>query len=777
MQASGIPTKFDVVWAVGAAAPQIRPIPDTSGDPNAASFTLGFPPNTFAPLATGGANPDGRDFNGILKQVTAWLQWNANAGVPAAFDGGFSAAVGGYPKGAVVSSGTFPGLSYLSTADNNTSNPDSGGSNWLGASIGFSNEATLASASTVNLGSQASHATKITGTAAITSFGSSASVAAPIYAIRFAGACTLTYNATSMILPTAASIAVAVGDWALAEYLGSGNWQVVAYQRADGTALSASRPANLPWAVVYDADFNTRTIDGGMPTQGLIQFFQGADGPFVMTLDASSLVVGNTALQLTATNTTVVSTNNVFINGLGTNQTFYSNAVPQGVWGSPVTYGRTLPVAAGSTHYGLGFLAFSSTQIVCCWSFFDGSNYILDTAVFNPVTRVLGTVTTRSSATIHSFLNPSIFPTPTGFIILAGSLAIAGTVSGSTISFGAPATVGAALAGFQSVALSASTFVAIQPYASGTATGVTAYVVTVSGTSITVGTGVNYVIGTSGAYTSQINGMLAVSGTAAILEFSTYNGATLIIDTTLVITVSGTVPTLTLQGSAPNSNLWFIKSGSQFLAYSAAPPLTAGGAYTSHFYAFTVSGTAATFSAGQTVASGAFASQPNPFQGVVTVAPYGAGSFVAAVFGVTFSNNGVVAISVSGTTLVIGTPVSAAAAFVVMALGDGTWSYSAGVSTTIFTVSGSSIVAGATVAEPGVGAPFSSHVLFDGTYVLGGQPFGYPAPGGTFDLGSWTVSSLALNINGGPDSGYITAAPLNSAGDHITLGGIFTQYA
>jgi hypothetical protein len=71
-----------------------------------------------------------QDFNGILFQTTAWARWQAVGGlVP--YDAAFSAAVGGYPAGGTVLSATTPGRVWISSADNNTTNPDSGGANWL----------------------------------------------------------------------------------------------------------------------------------------------------------------------------------------------------------------------------------------------------------------------------------------------------------------------------------------------------------------------------------------------------------------------------------------------------------------------------------------------------------------------------------------------------------------------------------------------------------------------------------------------------------------------
>ena len=133
MQDSNIPTKFPIPFANSAGSGFIRPIPQASqiGIQNgAASLTDGFPPNCFAPIAGGGSWPFGQDFNGLLKQVTQWLQW-MQAGGPIQWDSTFSAAIGGYPSGAVVASAATAGLFWRSTADNNTTNPDTGGAGWV----------------------------------------------------------------------------------------------------------------------------------------------------------------------------------------------------------------------------------------------------------------------------------------------------------------------------------------------------------------------------------------------------------------------------------------------------------------------------------------------------------------------------------------------------------------------------------------------------------------------------------------------------------------------
>lgn len=92
---------------------------------------------------------------------------------------------------------------------------------------------TLASAvsGTTDLGSVSTHLVAITGTNAITSFGTSATLSNPLYFIRFTGILTLTHNGTSLIIPGAANITTANGDTAIVEYLGSGNWKVHEYTR------------------------------------------------------------------------------------------------------------------------------------------------------------------------------------------------------------------------------------------------------------------------------------------------------------------------------------------------------------------------------------------------------------------------------------------------------------------------------------------------------------------------------------------------------------------
>lgn len=134
MQQSNIPSKFGIPWGNAAGPTYIQTIPQASqiGITNCrASLTDGFPPLTFIPSSSGGCPPFGKDFNGILNQITQWSQWQS-AGGPVFWDSAFSTSIGGYPKGAVLQSAVLLGRMWLSTADNNTTNPDSQTSaNWV----------------------------------------------------------------------------------------------------------------------------------------------------------------------------------------------------------------------------------------------------------------------------------------------------------------------------------------------------------------------------------------------------------------------------------------------------------------------------------------------------------------------------------------------------------------------------------------------------------------------------------------------------------------------
>ena len=120
--------------------------------------------------------------------------------------------------------------------------------------------ATIASAATVNMAAATGNFVDVSGTTTITAFGT---LTAGMWKIvRFTGVLTLTHNATSLILPTSANITTANGDACYAISLGGGNWQVMFYQRANGSSLDFARGSVAMHATTMNLWVLPITIDG-----------------------------------------------------------------------------------------------------------------------------------------------------------------------------------------------------------------------------------------------------------------------------------------------------------------------------------------------------------------------------------------------------------------------------------------------------------------------------------------------------------------------------------
>jgi|GEM_PF-1939099 len=138
MLKANIPTKFLEWFGLNTPGSNIRTLQQTTANPGQASLDQGFPPINAIPTAGGGIPPDIRDMNGTLAAVFQWLQWVQAGGGLVPWDSAFSSGVtptAGYPNGACVLSATTPGAYYVSIVDNNTSNPDAGGANWVAGSL------------------------------------------------------------------------------------------------------------------------------------------------------------------------------------------------------------------------------------------------------------------------------------------------------------------------------------------------------------------------------------------------------------------------------------------------------------------------------------------------------------------------------------------------------------------------------------------------------------------------------------------------------------------
>lgn len=134
MQESDLPVMTPTPWARDATDPTyVREVPEDSQigvNAGYASWATGFVPLNFTLPGAGGIPPFGQDMNGVLRSISQWIRWQ-QAGAPVPYDGTFSGDVGGYPKGAIVPSASTDYLRWLSIADNNTTDPDAGGANWI----------------------------------------------------------------------------------------------------------------------------------------------------------------------------------------------------------------------------------------------------------------------------------------------------------------------------------------------------------------------------------------------------------------------------------------------------------------------------------------------------------------------------------------------------------------------------------------------------------------------------------------------------------------------
>lgn len=131
MQQSNAPSKLVLPFASGGLRNSIPVTSQVGVTPGAASYVDGFPSLTMTPIGAGGKPPAGRDFNGILYEISAAARWFCVGGA-FKYDATFAADsnVGGYPKGARVLAAD--GVSYWrNLAEGNTTDPDASGANWL----------------------------------------------------------------------------------------------------------------------------------------------------------------------------------------------------------------------------------------------------------------------------------------------------------------------------------------------------------------------------------------------------------------------------------------------------------------------------------------------------------------------------------------------------------------------------------------------------------------------------------------------------------------------
>lgn len=168
---------------------------------------------------------------------------------------------------------------------------------------GHTGTATLASAATTDIGAQNSLFAEITGTTTITSFGTTYN--GPRF-LRFAGALTLTHNATTLNLPGAANITTATGDTCVVVPNSAANgWNVLAYQKASGlgTAAYLNVGTSANNVVQLDGSAKLPAVDGSQLTNVGSSQLQ----PISASVAASALTISASALSLDFRSTTLGS--------------------------------------------------------------------------------------------------------------------------------------------------------------------------------------------------------------------------------------------------------------------------------------------------------------------------------------------------------------------------------------------------------------------------------------------------------------------------------------
>lgn len=204
----------------------------------------------------------------------------------------------------------------------------------LSAGTGAGDSVRLEQAQVVGTQSQASAATcsiftafeqvvSITGTTTITGFGTN--TAGQIRFCRAVAGFTITYNAASMVVPGAADLVLAAGDWFTVKGMGSSNAEVVQVTRAAGltTALSDLAPATADrslanaqyqqtWSWAW-ASAGTKvgfTLSGSASAPGFLTILKiTPGGPLVTSLHITSATYSGDLFKVAGDGTITIGEN------------------------------------------------------------------------------------------------------------------------------------------------------------------------------------------------------------------------------------------------------------------------------------------------------------------------------------------------------------------------------------------------------------------------------------------------------------------------------------
>ena len=160
----------------------------------------------------------------------------------------------------------------------------------------------VASAGTVTFGEYGY--VQITGTTTITALAFSSDRAGKVIVVNFAGALTLTHNATSLILPGGASITTAAGDRAAFVSEGSGNFRCLWYTYASAVALTATTGTTPYYAARAWVNFNGNGVIAIRASANVTSLTDNGVGDYTINITTALPDTNYAAVFGTASNST-----------------------------------------------------------------------------------------------------------------------------------------------------------------------------------------------------------------------------------------------------------------------------------------------------------------------------------------------------------------------------------------------------------------------------------------------------------------------------------------
>ena len=116
------PYLIQLPFALNGDRNDIQTTKQQGQDPEDATWSIGFPPQTMIPESAGGLAPKGLDFNGLFYAVSS-VGAHYSRGDQIQFDATFAEKIGGYSKGFRLASNDYQ-RDFISLVDNNMVDPN-----------------------------------------------------------------------------------------------------------------------------------------------------------------------------------------------------------------------------------------------------------------------------------------------------------------------------------------------------------------------------------------------------------------------------------------------------------------------------------------------------------------------------------------------------------------------------------------------------------------------------------------------------------------------------